>query len=79
MLDGVIRFGFEFGFGSRIRKDSDAEKFRFVLPLECTAAHWGRVWDPGFSDKKCKDLCPRDKPNEKIDVHDCPDILAILS
>ena len=32
---------------------------------ECTAAQWGRVWDPGFSDKKCKDLCPRDKPNEK--------------
>ena len=32
---------------------------------ECTVAHWGRVWDPGFSDKKCKDLCSRDKPNEK--------------
>ena len=33
-----------------------------------------------FSDKKCNDLCPRDKPNEKkIDVQDCPDILAILS
>ena len=29
--------------------------------------------------KKCNDLCPRDKPNEKIDVYDCPDILAILS
>ena len=33
-----------------------------------------------FSDKKkCNHLCPRDKPNEKIDVYDCPDILAILS
>ena len=33
-----------------------------------------------FSDqKKCNDLCPRDKPNEKTDVYDCPDILAILS
>ena len=33
-----------------------------------------------FSDKKkCNDLFPRDKLNEKIDVYDCPDILAILS
>ena len=28
-----MRFGFGFGFGSWIRKDSDSEKFRFVLPL----------------------------------------------
>ena len=47
------------------------------VPLRTGA--WGRVWDPGFSENKCKDLCLRDKPNEKIDVHDCPDILAILS
>ena len=45
---------------------------------ECTAAHWGRVWDPSPT-KKCNDLYPRDKPNKKIDVYDCQDILAILS
>ena len=35
-----MRFGF--GFGSRIRKDSDSEKFRFVLPLIYLShrAHW---------------------------------------
>ena len=39
------------------------------------------VWesDPSPTKKKCNDLCPRDKPNEKIDVFDWPDILAILS
>ena len=32
-----MRFGFGFRFGSRIRKDSDSEKFRFVLPILTSA------------------------------------------
>ena len=41
--------------------------------------HTGDEFGILLRQKNCNDLCPRDKPNEKIDVYDCPDILAILS
>ena len=41
--------------------------------------HTGDEFGILLRQKKYNDLCPRDKPNEKIDVYDCLDILAILS
>ena len=41
--------------------------------------HTGDEFGILLRQKKCNDLCPRDKLNAKINVYDYPDILAILS